>query len=373
MIREIFLAHSRLFGTRFVLMTATQPLIFPPEEITELIAPDKKAEYIGKLDRIRFVNRTAETMALEDFSDILSQDIRAFPNKDFLAVLNTINCSIQVYEDIKRFVEENEIKDVELYYLSTNIIPRHRLERIDAIRRKGGRKIAVSTQMVEAGVDIDMDRVYRDFAPLDALNQVAGRCNRNFSEDRKGVVTVFRLANGKPYFRYIYGGSDLCVSKTSDVLEGKRELSESLFLALGMEYFELLKKDASEDDSLYIVEQLAQLNLQTVCEGGGDEDIGAFKLIEAKYPTSDLFIEIDDEAAEVWKTYLEIRDLGDPFERKMAMNRIKRDFYNHVISVPAAKMPGAQEFVTYINREQLESVYDSETGFIRKDPEQFVF
>jgi CRISPR/Cas system-associated endonuclease/helicase Cas3 len=55
----------------------------------------------------------------------------------------------------------------------------------------------MSTQLVEAGVDVSFDRVVRDFAPLDSIVQAAGRCNRSFERaPDTGRVTVWRL--GKP-------------------------------------------------------------------------------------------------------------------------------------------------------------------------------
>ncbi|QLH77559.1 CRISPR-associated endonuclease Cas3'' [Halosimplex rubrum] len=55
--------------------------------------------------------------------------------------------------------------------------------------------LLVSTQLVEAGVDVSFDRVYRDFAPLDSIVQAAGRCNRSFERaPEAGEVSVWRLA-----------------------------------------------------------------------------------------------------------------------------------------------------------------------------------
>jgi CRISPR-associated endonuclease/helicase Cas3 len=120
--------------------------------------------------------------------------------------VNTIKSSIEIYRYLyEEFGEQNDV-----IYLSTNIIPKERIERINSIKESKSRKIIVSTQMVEAGVDIDIDRVYRDFGPMDSINQTAGRCNRE-GEDEKGFVTLVLLKDennkDRDYYKYIYDDS----------------------------------------------------------------------------------------------------------------------------------------------------------------------
>ena len=83
-----------------------------------------------------------------------------------------------------------------LVHLSTRLRPYDRLALIEVTKRLTERDVplvAVSTQLIEAGVDISFDRVYRDIAPIDSVVQAAGRCNRSFEHDR-GTVTLWWLA-----------------------------------------------------------------------------------------------------------------------------------------------------------------------------------
>ena len=61
------------------------------------------------------------------------------------------------------------------------------------IKNNWKRLLLISTQVIEAGIDLDFDIVFRDFALLDSLIQVAGRCNRHSSNGVKGEFHIFRL------------------------------------------------------------------------------------------------------------------------------------------------------------------------------------
>jgi CRISPR-associated endonuclease/helicase Cas3 len=348
------------FNTHFIFATATQPLIFDEmkKEITPLV--ENKRKYFNSLDRVELITNL-EPICLEDFKEILKKDLMQNSNKDFLIVLNTINSSKDIYDFVKRL----NIKNVELHYLSTNVIPKERLIRIKKVKERAiKRKIIISTQLIEAGVDIDADIVYRDFAPLDSINQVSGRCNRNFG-DKRGVVKLFVLSedrHGKTYYPHTIYGSFI-ISKTKDVFKevGKSRIYESEFLRLNDNYFRKVNIAKSDDKSKAILTKVEELKFSELSE---------FKLIEKDYPEIDVFIEADDNAKGIWQEYQEIKSIKDVRERKKKFLGIKKDFYEYVISVPE-KFKNVVSFderlgIGRISQSTLQNDYDLETGFKRE-------
>ncbi|RLA14541.1 MAG: hypothetical protein DRQ52_03905 [Gammaproteobacteria bacterium] len=96
-------------------------------------------------------------------------------------------------------VEEAEDEESVLH-LSTNLCAAHRQQVLEEVRQKLDDKrpiTLVATQCVEAGVDIDFPAVWRSIAPLDAIIQAAGRCNRE-GKLEKGELTVF-IPEDTPY------------------------------------------------------------------------------------------------------------------------------------------------------------------------------
>lgn len=168
-----------------------------------------------------------------------------------------------------------------LVHLTTRHRPcdrRHLIDVATALTQAGEPVAFVSTQLVEAGVDVSFDEVVRDFAPMDSLVQAAGRCNRSFDRDR-GHVTIWLLAppegRTEPPARAVYGlGGESLTMVTAGALSAvyngepmaepvvTRDAVERYFEALdargvgSTEYVEYLERaEAAKLGDLSIIDQ----------------------------------------------------------------------------------------------------------------------
>jgi len=316
LVNRFFEAFSRIFHTYFVFITATMPMIFSPDEVHE-IHPDRR-KLFGGLDRVELLIHD-DKLTVDDFIKKVCRDVEAQPDKRFLIVVNTVKCCQNVFKGIRE-----RLPGVDVDCLSTAIPPVERIRRIKMAKCESGARVIVSTQLVEAGVDLDVDVVYRDYAPLDSLNQVAGRCNRSGLRDRSSVhVVTLRDDRGRFFYSYVYG--EFLVSKTRTVLEGRSHLNEGEFLDAVENYYRRVSLDKSDDVSHELLEHLSMEEYEDLRDG--------FQLFEEDGGKIDVFVELDSEATEVWSLYQATQRLP-PFERKASFLKIKRRFYEFVISVP---------------------------------------
>lgn len=139
-------------------------------------------------------------------------------NSSVLVILNTIADTKDLFESLK-----NKLAIDEIILLNTHFIPDDRMTKIKVSKQRlkeGKRVILISTQLVEAGVDIDFPIVYRDMATLPSIIQSAGRCNRNGNLVKKGNVYLFCLVdkNGRKRHEFVYGEDRPLLSYTKDML-----------------------------------------------------------------------------------------------------------------------------------------------------------
>ena len=190
------LSHlSSAYHSSVVFATATQPAFdtlhtavtkhavqgWQPDE-----AVPEHAEMFSMLERVKVSwPKNGEKRGWAD----LAADLRSDSAKQVLCVVNLKRHALALLDEL---AGTNG-----LFHLSTNMCAEHRLDVLEKVRARliaGETCRLISTQCVEAGVDLDFPLVYRALAPLEAIAQAAGRCNREGKlneQGRLGKVVVF--------------------------------------------------------------------------------------------------------------------------------------------------------------------------------------
>mgnify|MGYP003645993381 FL=1 len=197
-----FLNHySKHFNIRFIVMSATLPKIDNlSKEAKGKVIPliPNKHQYFtnpnfkGRVDFDFYLlgKRGNQTIKLEDLIDVVYQELERYATNN----CNSSNGLIEfiIKKSASKFYEmvDNDYRfdDYQKFLISGTILEPRRREIIDAIKEKKykGEKfkksIVVTTQVIEAGVDIDMDIGFKDRSLVDSDEQLAGRVNRNASK-----------------------------------------------------------------------------------------------------------------------------------------------------------------------------------------------
>lgn len=177
------------YGATAVFMTATQPAFGVAEKLieggwrpTEISSnPAAMADAFKRVEIIRKPDDWRPTWL--EVADILRDEPQC------LAVVNTKAAARALFEALP--------KDGNTFHLSTALCAAHRHTKLTEVRRRlaaGELCRLISTQLIEAGVDVDFPVVWRALGPLDSIIQTAGRCNREGKLPQPGKVTVFRPA-----------------------------------------------------------------------------------------------------------------------------------------------------------------------------------
>ncbi|WP_373740540.1 CRISPR-associated helicase Cas3' [Neisseria sp.] len=185
-----------------VLCTATQPLLdkLPKSEFGELrLADDPEImgasqaldQLFADLSRVEISYRPkAGGWSVDDAGAFLLEQFQAVSS--CLFVVNTKKWAQELY----RYCQRQNVPPEALFHLSTNQCAAHRKTLFDEIKRRLKNQepvICISTQLIEAGVDISMACVIRALGGLDSIAQAAGRCNRHGEKGGKGQVYVLNL------------------------------------------------------------------------------------------------------------------------------------------------------------------------------------
>jgi CRISPR-associated endonuclease/helicase Cas3 len=356
-LRHLFQAAARTLGTRFVLLTATRPLIFRPEDACELLP--NHAAHFAALSRVRLQCHHRNPLTLEAFAErIIRQQQRQAHSA--LIILNRRAAVRELFQTLRVALPGHK-----LVALSTDLTPRDRGVRIRLIRCLLHQKaplILVSTQLIEAGVDLSFPVVHRDLAPLDAIIQSAGRCNRHAAAGEAGEVHLWQLCKPRPdgspgakHWERVYDSP--LIEATTQVLGERDNWEESEFLDLSQAYFQACWQRMDQEP----VDAWLQ-------EGDFERIQEKFQLIPDGPPQRTLFVSLTASDAALWEQYARIAGDPDlsPLDKDRQFRPMRRRFYERVIQIygkPDPEKP-IERLIAGPHS------YSRETGFVATEPER---
>jgi CRISPR-associated endonuclease/helicase Cas3 len=309
-------------NSRILLMSATQPVLLTGAR--ELAGDDAQvAAFFSAFKRYRLHFKHREPQELDQFIAGLSPWLQDCVNQRqrVLLTFNTRASAKRVWRDVSTLSSK-----IPIWLISADVTPRDRIKKILAIKslHQGEACVVVSTQTIEAGVDIDMDLVIRDFAPLDALIQIAGRCNRhNRLGDYGGQVEIISLCNakGRSYAEMIY--DQVLLDITRETLADITEyVAEDAVLGLSRHYFDLIKARKNIGKEL----------TDTFARWGKLPSIGELLRGKVKQVAFLVLAEDEDWLRNKLETALEVTDR---WERREALRLLAADIHQRTISIYA--------------------------------------
>lgn len=357
----ISLLHKEM-GITMIQMTATQPRILDRVHSCELTDPTIRQRLDLHLNRYEVRYLQGE----EDLEAMLKREMGE--GRRVLIVVNTVGTSLKLWKRYQK-VEGKR------FYLSTNILPLHRRERIKAIQRalqEGEPLLVIATQVVEAGVDLDFDTVFREISPLDSLIQAAGRCNREGRQE-KGRVYLFKISESFRRGGLVYGSVAMDVAQ--EVLQGLRDddVWDEVKLRMRLAaYYDLLLRRGSQERSWCLWERYARLGFYD--PRGLEESLKDYPLIVSRgeIPVLVMLSEQDEDLLEHFRQEVleEREDIG---KRQEAYLRYRTWLHEHTLRILEARLrrnlPPEWEGMGFrwIPYRQLEDYYDLMTGFRWKE------
>lgn len=318
LINKTFKVLGEVFNTYFVLCTATQPLIFLPEkEIKEITYNNDY--YFKYFNRTYMKPLLNNEVSVDEFQTDIMNYLEEHPDDDVIVIVNTKKMALELFKYFAEVLDENN----DVFYLSTLITPYERKKIIDLIKNKTDkRKVIISTQLVEAGVDISVNAVFREIAPMDALIQSAGRANRNGEFDKLSPVFIYIINKNFSDTKKIYS-IDL-IQKTLNILKEYDIIYEINYRDLVVKYFNELYPKAMERDNKYLN---AILNFDF-------NEVGKFELIK-NIRTESIFVLLNQEAKDLFAYYIDFMsdDKLNDFEKNEKFATIKSRFFDYVINI----------------------------------------
>lgn len=269
---------SEAFHCSILCCSATQPVydedLNSPDDGSDYYTPldirgdlvPREAKYFVPFDRVDY-HLEPQTVTSQELADRLAAE------HSVLCVLNSRKDAGQVYRALRDLPKVNTD---EVIHLSRSMCSAHLRRAIEAVKermREGKLTKVISTQLIEAGVDLDFPCVWRAHSGLGSIIQAGGRCNREGKMERRGQVFVFSLADGSRPFGNIARG---CNATKMLLHKLSNKITDPTDPEVIAKYYRLYFKDIPDFDTEGIEKDLTEdpedINFESAAE--------RFKLID---------------------------------------------------------------------------------------------
>jgi CRISPR-associated helicase Cas3/CRISPR-associated endonuclease Cas3-HD len=324
------------FGCTVLFCTATQPAVDP------FMGTIKPKEITSDTDKLFSVLKRVEIINLGIISDDFLCE-KAVEEEQALIVVNTRRHAAALFT-----ILENVISDG-IYHLSALMCPEHRRRILGEVKERlknSERCILVSTNLIEAGVDIDFPVVFRASAGLESIAQSAGRCNREGKLENLGHFYIFTPENDAEIPEYMkqnieYGRETLMHFSDSPLSPPAIEM-----------YFQLRygnKKRLDTHDILkHITDGLKEISFdfETIAK--------QYKLIDNN--TVSVIIPFDDDAKEMLRESLfHLREL-----QRYTVSVYEKD----IVNIPVISIAEQVYVLDCGSNEQFREAYSEKIGLV---------
>jgi len=341
-------SFAHMFNIKFIVMSATLPKIGdilnePNNKFIPLVS--NKQKYFSNPNfakRVTIESKPIKIKKTEDIYKALIEESKVYQKikSNKTAVVRTIIEFItKKGADVfyKEAIKENKNFFDEIFILSGTILESRRKDIINFLKDTYDKNILlVTTQVIEAGVNIDMDIGFKEKSLIDSDEQLAGRINRNSSKDGNKLF-LFEMENAKAKFVY-KGDKRLKVSVDEDVLKTKN---------FDAYYEQVINKIIKSNDTPFI----AGLNSYI-------DHIKNLRFNEAHIKIIDMeslsvFVPLNEDAVAIWKEYRQTvqKQELDFTQRKIKLQTLASEISKYTFSLAMYQGSGIDYLKPYGHEE----------------------
>jgi CRISPR-associated endonuclease/helicase Cas3 len=364
MIREL----ADDWGVDFVFSTATQPaferrspkpdLRWEPGTLTEIVCDPAPLRTALKRAEIHWEIEHAVT-----WSQVAE---RALRQPQCLAIVNLRDHAGELYREVLRAARERGIDAEAAFHLSTRMCAAHRLRKLDQIRqrlRDGKPCYVVSTQLVEAGVDVDFPLVLRALAPLDSIVQAAGRADREGRLTAQlgrpgGEVVVFLPEDNRMPPHEYAEAAGFTKAMANEAIESGTSIQVDSAKAM-TDYFERYYGESGVDLGKKLVDLRQEQCFATLAR--------EFEMISSR--ARDVFVPDDDEARKA---------IEELYANKLLTRELRHRLQRHTVGLNPSEFQKASHVLCELTPDSevwiaVEQGYNDELGLVfESGPESLI-